>query len=426
MVRNSAIFPLSDTGKFIKEALIWSQGYDHFTYYTPNQISYPFQPFKHFMGVGALDLISPRENAFDQVFKFHQEKKDWLLGYFGYDLKNQTEDLSSNNIDHIGAPDCYFYQPQHMLFFHPGKVEIHSTDNPELILKKIQDCQSKSLPDLSSPELKMNIMEMEYYHCLDDIKNHIVNGDIYEMNFCLEFFKKEILIDPLETFSRLNSISPMPFAAFHLIDGIYLMSSSPERFLKKEGQKLISQPIKGTIKRSSDPIKDKELKEELRNNEKERAENMMIVDLVRNDLARSAIPGSVKVDEIFGVYSFEFVHQMISTVTASLPQDFPFTQAIKNAFPMGSMTGAPKIKVMELIERYERTRRGLFSGAVGYITPEADFDFNVVIRSIIYNSKNRNLSCQVGSAITYDSIAEREFQECLLKVKPVLKSLEQV
>jgi para-aminobenzoate synthetase component I len=193
--------------------------------------------------------------------------------------------------------------------------------------------------------------------------------------------------------------------------------------LKKEGNRLISQPIKGTIRRGENEAEDQLLRQQLRNDEKELAENMMIVDLVRNDLARSARTGSVKVEEMFGIYAFRQVHQMISTVTAQLKEAIPFTEAIRQAFPMGSMTGAPKIRAMELIDQYEQSRRGLFSGAVGYITPEGDFDFNVVIRSILYNAANHYLSFHVGSAITYDSVPEKEYEECLLKAQAIFRAL---
>jgi len=192
--------------------------------------------------------------------------------------------------------------------------------------------------------------------------------------------------------------------------------ASPERYLNKTGSQLVSQPIKGTAKRIlNDEVADEKLKEDLHNSVKERAENMMIVDLVRNDLARCCKTGSVKVAELFGIYSFPQVHQMISTVSGVLRDDIPFTSAFKYTFPMGSMTGAPKYKVMQVIDEYEKSRRELFSGTVGYISPNGDFDFNVVIRSLFYNVASRYLSYQTGGAITWDSVAEQEWEELKLK-----------
>ena len=222
----------------------------------------------------------------------------------------------------------------------------------------------------------------------------------------------------------MNRLSPKPFACIQKFDDHYIISASPERFLKKNGQKVISQPIKGTRPRASTIEKDEALKKELRNSEKEIAENMMIVDLVRNDLARTAKTGSVKVEEIFGIYSFEQVHQMISTITAEVRDDTHFIDVIKNAFPMGSMTGAPKVKVMELIEKYENTKRGAFSGASGYIKPNGDFDFNVLIRSLFLNKSTETYSFQVGSAITYDSDPLDEYEECLVKAKAIFDLLK--
>jgi para-aminobenzoate synthetase component 1 len=231
------------------------------------------------------------------------------------------------------------------------------------------------------------------------------------------------VLNPVETYLRLSEISSAPFGAYYKLNDKYLLCSSPERFMKKAGNKLISQPIKGTIKRGGTDEEDIELKHSLLNDVKERAENVMIVDLVRNDLAKSCRPGSVKVEELFGIYTYPTVHQMISTVTGELDEQTHFIDALRNAFPMGSMTGAPKIEVMKLIEYYETTKRGLFSGSVGYITPDGDFDFNVVIRSLFYNEANKYLSYSTGGAITYDSIPEKEYEECMLKAKGIMKAL---
>jgi para-aminobenzoate synthetase component 1 len=205
----------------------------------------------------------------------------------------------------------------------------------------------------------------------------------------------------------------------------YIISASPERFLAKRGRQLISQPIKGTAKRSANLAEDEQLKLSLKNHPKEQQENVMIVDLVRNDLTRSAVAGTVKVEELFGIYSFEQVHQMISTVTCLKADDVSDVEAIRNTFPMGSMTGAPKVNAMRLMEKYERSKRGVYSGAVGYFSPDGDFDFNVIIRTILYNAATQYLSFQVGSAITHSADAENEYQECLLKAKAILEVLGQ-
>jgi len=225
-------------------------------------------------------------------------------------------------------------------------------------------------------------------------------------------------------FLRLNELAKAPFSSFYKKNNQYLLCASPERFLKKQGQQLISQPIKGTIKRGNTPVEDSGLQTALQHSTKDRAENVMIVDLVRNDLTRSSQTGTIRVEELFGVYPFEQVNHMISTITSTLRENVHAVDVIRHTFPMGSMTGAPKVMSMQLIEQYEQTRRGLYSGTVGYFTPEGDFDFNVVIRSMLYNASSRYLSFQVGGAIVYDSVPEREYEECLLKAKAMLETVD--
>ena len=240
----------------------------------------------------------------------------------------------------------------------------------------------------------------------------------------MEFFAENAIIDPLDKFFKLNEISQSPFAVFFKNHKHFLLSSSPERYLKKQGQKLISQPIKGTAKRYSISSEDELAKKLLAEDPKERSENIMITDLVRNDLSHTAQRGSVQVPELCAVYSFLQVHQMISTVTSKLDPQYSAIEAIKKSFPMGSMTGAPKISAMKIIEELEETKRGLYSGSVGYFTPDGDFDFNVVIRSILYNQENKYISFSVGSAITSLSVPEKEYEECLLKAKAMREVLE--
>ena len=229
----------------------------------------------------------------------------------------------------------------------------------------------------------------------------------------------------MNVYSILNTISPTPFSTFYKLNNQYLLCASPERFVKKDGDKIISQPIKGTAKRDlTNKTRDEQLKQQLINSQKEKSENVMIVDLVRNDLSKIAARNSVQVDELFGIYSFPQVHQMISTVSATIKDEIDFADMLKASFPMGSMTGAPKYRVMQLIEEYEQTKRGIYSGSFGYITPQNDFDFNVVIRSIVYNEQTKYVSYQVGGAITHYSNAEDEYEECLLKAKAMEKALQ--
>jgi para-aminobenzoate synthetase component 1 len=266
----------------------------------------------------------------------------------------------------------------------------------------------------------------EYLSTVEALRGHILRGDCYEINFCQEFFSQPAFIDVPSTWWALSQASPNPFAAFYRLDHRYLLCASPERFLKKTGSILSSSPIKGTAPRQrGDVDADRRQQEKLYRSAKDRAENVMVVDLVRNDLARVCRPGTVRVDELFGIYPFPQVYQMISTVTGELLPQLDWTDAIKACFPMGSMTGAPKHRVTQLIARYERSRRGLFSGAVGYVTPEGDFDFNVVIRSLFYNEESRYLSYQVGSGITWYSDPAAEYEECLVKAEGIRRALGQ-
>jgi para-aminobenzoate synthetase component 1 len=271
--------------------------------------------------------------------------------------------------------------------------------------------------------MQHRISRADYLAKTQALQQHIARGDIYEVNFCMELYAEDANIEPHRLFQELNQKTKSPFSAFIQIVDKYLLSSSPERFLKRVGDRLISQPIKGTAQRHTDMVQDAAEASQLQKSEKERAENTMIVDLVRNDMSRIATKGSVQVEELCKVYPFAHVHQMISTIAAELQIETQVSDAIAACFPMGSMTGAPKVRAMQLIEQYEETKRGLYSGAVGYIDPNGDFDFNVVIRSLLYRKDTEYLSLQVGSALTASSNPEKEYDECLLKAKGVLEVL---
>ena len=254
------------------------------------------------------------------------------------------------------------------------------------------------------------------------IKNHIQQGDIYEMNYCIQLSAENIQLNPIDIYKNLNLLTEAPFSCLMKQDDKYLICASPERFLKRDGKKIISQPIKGTIKRGRTTIEDEELKNKLKNDPKERSENVMIVDLVRNDLSKIAEKASVKVEELFEIYTFPNIHQMISTISCEASTT-DFKKTLEATFPMGSMTGAPKKKAMELIEKYENFNRGLYSGTVGIINENGDFDLNVVIRSLFYDAKKRYLSICVGSAITINSDPEYEYNECMLKANSLLQAV---
>ncbi len=355
--------------------------------------------------------------------QFLNKQDGWLFGHFSYDLKNEIEELSSDHPDQIGFPDIFFFKPKVVIRLNEKLLEIES-DDPETVYKEILAENIFSQEQTASVDFKSRITEQDYIQTINQLKAHILRGDCYEINYCIEYFAENATIDPANIYKKLSDLSPNPFSAFYKLNEKYLLCASPERFIKRTGNQLLSQPIKGTSGRVlSNEEMDEASRQQLINSEKDKAENVMVVDLVRNDLSKVCEEGTVKVSELFGIYSFPQVHQMISTVEGILRKDILFTDIIKATFPMGSMTGAPKKRVMELIEQYEKSRRGIFSGAVGYISPEKDFDFNVVIRSIMYNAEKKYLSYQVGSAITYLSDPEQEWQECLLKAEAIKKVL---
>lgn len=426
-MRQTAIFPLDATAPWKKRLLYWAAGFERAFYLDSNgygQGTHSGESRECLVATGAVAVLETNAgDAFMQLKRFQEEKNDWLFGFLGYDLKNEIERLHSQHPDRIGLPDMSFVQPETVALLQGGQLEIQTLGTPpEIIFEQIKNTRCE-LPGTGSDRVTLSpvMPKNEYLRVVDSIRGHIIEGDLYEMNLCQEFFARDVSIDPVAVFERLNAIGKAPFSTFMRCGDRYLLSASPERFLKKESRRLISQPIKGTRRRSA--TDDEALRRDLRDSEKDRAENVMIVDLVRNDLARHCEPGSVRVDELFGIYTFETVHQMISTVSGTLRADACGLDALRAAFPPGSMTGAPKVMAMAMIERYEQSRRGLYSGASGYIDPVGDFDFNVVIRSILYNAAARAVSVQVGGAIVYDSVPEQEYEECLVKAEAMMRAL---
>lgn len=377
-------------------------------------------------GCGTVDVLHANAgNALSQLQHFLNKNNDWCFGHLGYDLKSETDRIVLTHIDYSGFADLSFFVPQYVLQLSEKGISIGSlSDNHEKIFDEISQTEIGSQPQQKISIIQERVSRDEYIHTIKKIQEHILRGDCYELNYCMEFFSEQVFIQPLQVYQSLIKISPNPFSAFYKINDSILMCASPERFLQKQGNKLLSQPIKGTLKRNrQNQVEDEQLKLQLQTSEKDKSENVMVVDLVRNDLSRVCKEGSVTVDELFAVYSFPQVHQMISSVSGEIKDEICFTDLIRATFPMGSMTGAPKRRVIQLIEQYEQSKRGLFSGAVGYITPNGDFDFNVVIRSVFYNAAANYLSYSVGSGITFYSDAEKEYEECLLKSDAICSAL---
>lgn len=427
-MRRNLTFDIKNALRFREQLFQWLQQHSHACWLDNNDWSSGWAA-KRIAAAGSTGEITPGRNAL-QALESIGTARDWLFGSLSYDLKNEIEQLHSNHPDGVQFPVFHFFRPEYIFLLDDDKrvtVLYPESYREDAVKKVIDDICNVTVAEraTASPlQIQAKITKEEYHSGVMKLKHHIHIGDIYEVNFCQEFFAKDAVIDPADVYTRLNRISKAPFSAYYKQHDKYLLCASPERFIARQGSRIISQPIKGTARRGSSTSEDEQLKAELASSEKERSENVMIVDLVRNDLSRIAKRGSVKVDELFGIYTFEQVHQMISTVSAELRDDISFADIIKAAFPMGSMTGAPKVRAMQLIEEYETSKRGLYSGTVGYIDPDGNFDLNVVIRSILYNAAAKHLSFTVGSAITDRSEAEKEYDECLVKAAAMLRVLQ--
>jgi para-aminobenzoate synthetase component 1 len=401
--------------------LNWLQQFSTFCFLDNHQYQIEPHSLECLAAAGKKRFISvPAGNALNEFERFYSEKSSWLFGHFAFDLKTETEGVLSSHPDRIKFPDLYFFEPEVIIRLNEKEIIIEATD-PKAVYNAIEQVSITGKP--YSP-LSINVQQVlnrqEYIDVIHQLQQHILRGDCYEINFCQEFFATNAKIDPLIVYNKLGAVSPNPFSGLYRVDDKWVICASPERFLRKQGTQLISQPMKGTSKRyKGDATEDGKSRKALLDSAKDRSENVMVVDLVRNDLAKVCVDGTVKVDELYGVYSFPQVHQMISTVSGQVKAGVSLAEIIRATFPMGSMTGAPKKRVLELIEQYEKTKRGIFSGAMGYISPTNDFDFNVVIRSILYNASDQVLSFQAGSGITFYSDAEKEWEECLLKAEAI-------
>ncbi len=417
---------------FKQQLLTWSQSFREVAYLDSNDHNDRYSQYDCVLAVDAFtSLKTDYFNAFEDIKQYQQTTQDWLFGYLSYDLKNDVEVLYSANHDGLEFPDLYFFQPKKLFFLKGNDLEIQylamCEDEFEDDFSSIQSATGNLQPTTDNEQpicINQRIAKDEYLKKVDTLLQNIHHGDIYEVNFCMEFYAENTVINPLEKFLKLNQISEPPLAVFFKNKEHFLLSASPERYLRKTGNQIISQPIKGTSKRFAQADEDENSKTNLQQDPKERAENIMITDLVRNDLSRTAQKGSVEVTELCGIYSFRQVHQMISTITSTLCSDYTAIDVLRTTFPMGSMTGAPKISAMKIIENIEESKRGLYSGAVGYFSPKGDFDFNVVIRSILYNQEKKYVSFSVGSAITSLSAPEKEYEECMLKAKAMFEVLQ--
>jgi len=389
------------------------------------QTPFAYFPISQLLFVGSSDSLILKDKqleAFDEFLKIHEGK--YIFTALGYDLKNQFENLTSSHKDVFDFPDVLAFVPEQIVDLSKATTTIVFGENrisafTKAIIQKILEDQEIPYPQIS---LLPSIDKETYIRQVKSVQSEIQYGNCYELNFCQQYVANQVeSFDSLGVFLNLYRKTQSPFSVYFHYDTWEVMCLSPERYLQKTGNKIVSQPIKGTIRRGIDESEDQFLQNKLRTDRKEQSENVMIVDLVRNDLSKIARKGSVKVDELFGIYQFQTLHHMISTVSCELKPEISFNSCLEATFPMGSMTGAPKKKVMELIEKHESFKRGLYSGSIGYILQNGDFDLNVVIRSLFYNNSLKTLSCAVGSAITIKAIAENEYDECEVKIGNLIR-----
>ena len=428
MKNKISAFAIEDSKAFKIKMLNWSGRFNIFCFLDNSNYKHEENSFECLLAAGCKRSVSiTHGNTLKELQAFSDKNNDWLFGHLGYDIINKKPlDIPAlkNEVDFGGG---FFFIPEILLRLTEKELIIESECfDPHQIFEAVneQDHFIKKTVR-QNIEFTKEITGHDYKNIINALREHILRGDCYEINFCQHFFANDISIDPIFYYHELACISPNPFGAFYKLGDKYCLCASPERFLKKTGTTLISQPIKGTSKRNlTDATADEKSRQYLMNSDKEKIENVMVVDLVRNDMSKICKEGSVHVRELFGIYSFPQVHQMISTIEGEIDAGIGWTDVIKACFPMGSMTGAPKIKVMELIERYEHSPRGLFSGSIGYITPGGDFDFNVVIRSLMYDETKKIISFKTGGGITFNSNAEQEYEECMLKAAAIIRVLK--
>lgn len=422
VTRSKTVFNVKNHPDIKAQLLDWAGDSSPIAWYDSND--YPHQN-NDFDAILALETFE--ENPWHTSEKELQTVlgTDWLFGFFSYEYNATWEQVTPTNPAFLSVPKLQFFKPKKIWLLKGDLLTALylESDNPAVDFERITNSTTRTEASLTAIDLSPRISKDIYLQHASALKDHIMRGDIYEVNYCMEWYADEVDVSPMALFNALNNIGKTPFSAFLSFDNTYLMSASPERFLQRRGDTLISQPIKGTAARHEDAVMDKSVAEALKLDTKERSENVMITDLVRNDLSRIAQKGSVAVSEQCAVYPFAQVHQMISTVKAQCDPDFTSLDVINACFPMGSMTGAPKQRAMELINQYEHGQRGLYSGAVGYFAPNGDFDFNVVIRSLVYDAASKYLSTHVGSALTAAADPSKEYDECQLKVKAIKRVL---
>lgn len=361
-------------------------------------------------------------------FDAHGRASDWTFGHLAYDLLERLEPLCSRHPAHTGFATAAWFVPRWVLEWTPGRLQLHVHPEDEqegrALVERLFAPAAHATASAQPLLWRETVDEAHYLARCAELMRHIHRGDIYEVNYCTERVADAPGLDPFRAFERLLHRSQAAFAGFLRSGDHFALCASPERFLAFRDKRVMGQPMKGTRPRSADPTEDLRLAMELANDPKERSENIMALDVMRNDLSRIAASGSVQVEELCAVHAHARVHQMVSTVSARLREGHTAYDAVLAAFPMASMTGAPKYRAMQLIDAAEEQRRGLFSGSLGFFAPDGTADLNVVIRTVLYDAASGRASLTTGSALTATCDPRQEWAECQLKARSVIEALQ--
>lgn len=419
-------FAQADLSAIKTKLLDWSQQFDHVVWLDSNAYPEHQHSYEAVLAVDANEILSlDKDFALADLKAYREENKNWLFGYLGYRANSKKLENASKNL--LKFPSIYFFQPKKVFLLQKDYLEIHYL-NPKEIEQDWEIIQAMELKDehidFANFEIIPRIDKSTYIAKVNQIQDYIKQGKLEEINFCQEFYSHNKLENPLEFYKQLNQVSQAPFASYMRLEDKYAFCSSPERYLKHDKGKLITQPIKGTAKRLADKEADELIKTQLKESEKEINENKLVVDMVIQEFKTFCKPESVQVTEFCKAYSFKQVHQLISTIEGELQENLSPLDAISNSYPMGSMTGIPKATALVLTDELEDFDRGVYSGGIGYFTPEEDFDFNVVIRSALYNDTEAYLSFSAGGAITEQSNPEAEYDETLIKINAIKEILK--
>ncbi|MCX7694655.1 MAG: aminodeoxychorismate synthase component I [Caloramator sp.] len=343
-----------------------------------------------------------------------------LVGYLSYDFGEEIMGIKSKDNSPIQIPSIYFeYFEDFIVVDNRNNLTYVVTDDNGII-NKIKDINYVEPKEDIDVNLKSNFEFEEYCRAVERVREYIRCGDVYQVNISQQFYGRGKL-NPIYIYSKFRRANYGPYNALIRVEDKYILSTSPEQFLRKRGDLITTRPIKGTVKKVEDKKENERLKRELYQSEKCRSELLMIIDLERNDLSRICIPGTVRVESLFDVEEYSTVNHLVSTIKGNLLENVGFKEIIEAMFPGGSITGAPKLRSMEVINEIEKVNRGIYTGSIGYISNNGNMDFNIAIRTAVMDKES--IIYNVGGGIVWDSNPEDEYEETLHKGRAIYNSL---